>query len=72
MWLQCITDWFQPYPTEECGICYEDKIFFVDCDTCHNKVCTSCHRRLDRCAFCRTKFIDDDNELILCGMLLLF
>lgn len=40
----------------ECAICMEMKPSFFKCTRCRNIHCTSCHRRMQRCPFCRTDF----------------
>lgn len=45
-----------------CDICYELKIEFKECSTCHNGICTQCQNRVQKCPFCRTFYNPDQRR----------
>lgn len=43
---------------KDCAICYEKRLDFFQCDTCHQEHCLECNGRIEKCPFCRASFVD--------------
>lgn len=42
-------------PNKECDLCCTASFDFKHCTQCVNSWCVDCHKKIDKCPFCRTK-----------------
>ncbi len=52
-------------PSNVCAICILPPRRSYTCRTCGNTHCMTCHRRIEKCPFCRAEFIREKDPLFL-------
>ena len=45
-------------PTKECDLCCTTSFDFKHCSQCVHSWCVDCHKKMDKCPFCRKSFPD--------------